>query len=385
MKDSSAQPARQPFAPNIYYRLCLFLLLFIATAASFNGYYAKWRFLDGAPGNGFSGMVDGTANRPFVYRQLLPAIANWVDHKTPDQLKDRAFSARNRTGELVRERLFSAPLALSRTYFLRYWVVYGSVLLFAWLATWSMYRLCRHLGYETRTAAAAATIVMLLMPYLLSGGGYLYDYPELAFFVIAVWMALKLDWWWMIPVAALATWNKESFLLFIPTLYPLLRQRGSAIKSIIGTAALAATCLAVYLPIRARFQHNPGGTVQFHLWDQIHFVLHPATWFLPEKTYGIVLFQSLNPLTVALIAWTACRGWRSLSKPIQRHAQIAAAINIPLFILCCDPGELRDLSFLYVPFLLLLAANLAGWPADRRLATIKSDEELERRQATVST
>jgi hypothetical protein len=50
---------------------------------------------------------------------------------------------------------------------------------------------------------------------------------------------------------------------------------------------------------------------------------------------------------------------------MQRHAQIAAIVNFPLFILCCVPGELRDLSLLYVTLLFLLAANLTVWADER--------------------
>ena len=49
--------------------------------------------------------------------------------------------------------------------------------------------------------------------------------------------------------------------------------------------------------------------------------------------------------------------WRLM----QRHAQIAAAINLPLYVLFCAPGELRNLSMLYVVLLVVLATNLEEW------------------------
>jgi hypothetical protein len=207
--------------------------------------------------------------------------------------------------------------------------------------------------------------MVLLMPYFMSVGGYLYDYPELAFFALAAWMALNFDWWWVIPVAALAAWNKESFLLFIPTLYPLLRRRTSRVSALVGIGVLGLTCAAVYCVLRSRFQHNPGGTVEMHLMDQIGFLLHPSISFHPQRTYGVFQIPVSNPLSVALVAWTLWRGWRTLPQIIKRHAQIAAAINFPLFIFFCAPGELRDLSMLYLTFLLLLAANLTEWGSDR--------------------
>jgi hypothetical protein len=122
---------------------------------------------------------------------------------------------------------------------------------------------------------------------------------------------------------------------------------------------------AVYFALRSRFQHNPGGTVVTHLIDQVHFFFHPTNSSLFEKTYGVVAIRTFNPLVVALIAWTAWREWRFLPKAIQRHARIAAIINIPLYFLFCAPGELRDLSMLYITLLLLMAANLSQWIGDR--------------------
>jgi hypothetical protein len=91
--------------------------------------------------------------------------------------------------------------------------------------------------------------------------------------------------------------------------------------------------------------------------------------FSPETTYGMTLIRSFNPLSLALIAWTLWRGWRSLPRAIQRHAQIAAVINFPLYFLFCNPGELRNFSLLYITFLLLLAANLTEWAGGPTTAT----------------
>ena len=354
----------EAFASRLYYRACCFVLFFVAAAASFNGYYDKWHFFDRdifpSTNHSFEAMVDGTAARPYVYRQLLPTLANWIDRRVPEQTKDRLFASKP-DGVSPREGFYSSPAAQSRTYSLRYRIVYVAVFLFAWISVYAMYLLCKAVGHAPATAALSALIMVLLMPYFMSMGGYFYDFPELAFLALAVWMALSFDWWWMIPVVALAAWNKESFLFFIPALYPLLRRRSSRTSAMAGVGVLGVTCAAVYCVIRSHFQHNPGGAVEMHLADQIHYNLHPANMFAREWNYGVLSLQGFNPLAVVLIACVVWRGWRFLPRPIQRHAQIAAAVNIPLFLLFCAPGELRDLSMLYVTLLLLVAASLAEW------------------------
>jgi hypothetical protein len=354
------------FQSKLYCRIFCLALFFVAAAASFNGYYDKWHFREAGTGAfmagaSFDAMVDGTAARPYVYRQLLPMLANGIDTRVPERAKDWLYAARLQSGRLFSEDFIDSPLALSRTYFLRYWIVYVAVFLSAWIAVCAMYLAAQAAGSPPAAAALAAVAMILLMPYFLSRGGFFYDYPELAFLAIVVWMALRFDWGWIVPVAALAAWNKESFLLFIPALYPLLRRRSSRASALAGTCVLGLTCAAVYWLLRLRFQSNPGGSVEMHLMDQIHYMLHPLNLLFREKTYGVIVLQSFNPLLWALIAWTAIRGWRFLPQAIQRHAQIAAVINVPLYILFCVPGELRDLSLLYITLLLLLAANLSAW------------------------
>ena len=361
---------KKDFLSKLYYRVCCFVVFSVAAAASFNGYYDKYRLYDTDPNgstqgtNLFEPMVDGSAERPYVYRQLLPMLANCVDRLVPEPTKDHLF-ARESHGTLFRRYLVSSPIVENRAYFLRYLIVYFMTFQFAWISVFAMFQLCKSAGYAPAVAAFSAVVMILLMPYFLTGGGYYYDYPELAFLAILAWMAIEFDWWWMIPVVALATWNKESLLLFIPTLYPLLRRRSSRIGALVATGILGLISTAVYFVLRFRFQHNLGSTVETHLMDQMISIFHPGVAFHSEKTYGVFSIRTFNPLVMALIAWTAWRGWRLLPKAIQRHAQIAAIINIPLYFLFCAPLELRDLSMLYITFLLLLAANLSQWSGDR--------------------
>lgn len=349
-----------------YYRTCCCVLFFIAAAASFNGSYDKWHFREAGtgafmPGASFEAMTAGTATRPYVYRQLLPMLANWIDARVPEPAKDALYAARLYSGRLFREQFIDSPAAQNRTWFLRYWIVYTAVFLFAWIAVHAMYLAGKAAGFAPPACALAAMAMILLVPYFQTRGGFFYDYPELAFLALAVWMALQFDWGWLIPVVALATWNKESFLLFIPALYPLLRRRGSRVQAAVGTGVLGLTCAAVYFWLRWRFQPNPGGTVEMHLWEQIDYMAHPLNFLYREKTYGILALQSFNPLLWLLVGWTAWRGWRLLPVAIQRHAQIASAINFPLYLVLCVPGEVRDLSLLYVTLLMLLAGNLTVW------------------------
>jgi hypothetical protein len=251
-------------------------------------------------------------------------------------------------------------MARNPVYLFRYLVFYFVTFLFAWLAVYAMYLVCKTVGVPPLARVFAPVVMILLIPYFMSIGGYYYDYPELAFLALAVWMAWTFEWWWMLPLVVLATWNKESFLFIVLTLYPIFRRRHSRTNALIGTASLALVSAAVYIAISLRFLHGPVGTVLNKWGMQLGFLLHPSNFFRLERTYGIPMFRVSTVFPLILIAWTVWRGWPLLPVAIRQYAKIAAAINFPLFFLFCSPGELRNLSMLYIVFLLLLAVNLTA-------------------------
>jgi hypothetical protein len=153
-------------------------------------------------------------------------------------------------------------------------------------------------------------------------------------------------------------------VLVIPTLYPFFRRRSSRVGAWLATTVLCLVCVAVYYPIRLRFAQNPGGALELHWRDQLSYYMHPLNHlFGIEMTYGLLAVKAFSVVPMALLAWTFWRGWRYLPATVQRHALIAAAINIPLYLLFCWPGEIRNLSLLYIAFLLILAVNLNHWIA----------------------
>jgi hypothetical protein len=363
----------------MYERVCCFALFFVAAAIAFNGYYQKWHFLEaGVPGSyqaaSFERMVDGTANRPFIYRQLLPAIANAIDRATPTAAKSWSFAHQGAGPGAYLLTISSSPTVNNPKYFFRYLVVYCVTFLFTLLAVYGMYWLCLAVGFAKPVATMSAVILILLYPFCMSVGGYFYDFPELAFFALACLVALRFDWWWLIPIAALGEWNKESFVLVVLTLYPLLRIRRSRLASLAAVAVLGLVCVSVYGLLRLKFGHNPGGTVEVRWLEQLRWFEHPKyLLYESEETYGMRLLRPMTVLPMGLLLWTIARAWRGLPPGIQQHAMIAAAINLPLYFLFCAPGELRDLSMLSILVLLAIATNVNRWiataPATERLRT----------------
>jgi hypothetical protein len=365
---SPASPDPAPHPPKakakFYSHICRFVLFFIAASISFSGYYQKWHFAEAdMPGDdsyaSIEAMLDGTAHRPSVYRNLLPATANWLDRSAPQAFKVRLEKWPASSDDLPLYAISASPTARNPQYAFRYLAMYVGTFLFALLAVYAMYLACRALAVPSPAMSFAPVILILLMPYFMVGGGFFYDYPELAFFALAVWAALRLRWWWLLPIAALGTWNKETFVLFLITLYPLLRRNASALTAALRIVALYAVSLAILIPIRLRFAHNPGSDPGSWWQAQIHFFLNARNMLLAtDETYGMRTLAAYTLLPMALLVWTVARGWKHLPPAMQQHARIAAAINLPLYLVFCNPGEMRNLSMLFVTLMLLLAANL---------------------------
>ncbi|WP_197664931.1 hypothetical protein, partial [Acinetobacter venetianus] len=86
-----------------------------------------------------------------------------------------------------------------------------------------------------------------------------------------------------------------------------------------------------------------------------------GNWLRTENTYGVLLPRGFSIVSMLAFAGIAIHGWTRLPQPLRWHAQMALAINLPLFLLFCSPGEMRNLSMLYPSLLCLLALALAKW------------------------
>lgn len=106
----------------MYYRVCCFVLFSLAASASFNGYYTLSHLAEqGVEGFNvratFESMLDGTAYRPYVYRRLLPDIANRLDSLVPRTVKDKLYNRQRTDSNAVISAISTSPTARNKKYF----------------------------------------------------------------------------------------------------------------------------------------------------------------------------------------------------------------------------------------------------------------------------
>ena len=330
--------------------------LFLASAAAYNGYFTKWAFQDGNERMSLDRMLDGTAYRPFVYRQLVPQIAKFIckqrsDGVNADYIKHRPYLPET----FVRASLARDP-RFSFTYRLVYYLSFASLFLCSIL----LYMVLRDAVSNRLAALIAVFISVLLMPIFMCNGGYFYDPVEWMFFAASFRIAQKHSPWWLLPLSAAATFNKESFLFFIPTLLPVLLSRFKKPMACGSLAVSMMIAIAVNIAVKHAYAMNPGCIMENHFIGNLSFYLNPHSYIMKEYNYSIPFPQGFNIFYLLLLASVLVSAWKRTNKVFRATIILSALINIPLLIIFCYQDELRNLSIMFVPLAVLLAQFIAN-------------------------
>lgn len=329
--------------------LCIYLLV---AAAAFCGNYAKHSFGDGNEGTSLAHILDGTAERPYVYRQLLPAIANAGEKLLPESVKAHFLEHLAKDAPAhnpLRATFARATNTDDPAYALRYYAVYGLSFVSLIVAMLMLRLVCLDLAGGEVAATLAPLVLAIVVP-----ATFYYDFPELMFMAITVWLACREKIVWLVVLTLVATFNKESFPLFAVTLYPFLRLRASRRTAVACIAACVVAGALVNAQVKYHYAGNAGSPALFNLWLNLHFYANPRNYFLTEWTYGIPLPRPTNIVILVLLAVLVLTGWGALPRWARRHALLAAACNVPVFLALGYVDEVRALSMLDVSATLLL-------------------------------
>lgn len=349
---------RNTISRHISTKFLLVFAYFIVAAASFHGYFTKWGLRDTDPRFSINLMLEGTAARPFVYRQLIPQVANIVDRETLPSIKEEIT---NTFKPFIEDTYASSTMGISKSkYMFRYIIVY--ILTFASLLT-SMFLLreiCIEVSGSKITGTVAPISFALILPLIFTRGGYFYDFFELMFMSSAFLLTLRQNFIWILPITLLATLNKESFLLFIFTLIPLLirpfMSRKKLLAFIFSNFLIAAI---VNFIVKSKYALNSGDNIEYQLVENIKFYANPLNYlFSFEWIYGVFVPKGFSIFILLTLLIVVLESWPSLAKPIKQHTLFALAINIPLLVLFCWKDELRNLSMLFIAFTIMISIYL---------------------------
>lgn len=323
-------------------KFMLIFMILAVTSAGYCGFFVKWSFREDSPNFGFTAMIEESAKRPFIHRQFLPVLAKKSVELLPTQTKEKL--SKNLIEKKHIEKRF-AQANIPEKYVLEYYMMF----IFCFILFFSAICILRLLLIEVTkdkfSATLGALLFAILFPFFEVLGGYFYDFGEIFFFFLAALLAVRKKFVALLFITPFAELNKESFLFFAATLFPFLGAKKTF--AIIFTAGLS------YLYVRQIYVNNPGDMADHRFFEHMENILDIGSYFLTESIYGLPLPSRMFFLHIIYVVWIIKNFWCKLSDDWKLHAKIALIINGILYFMFVVPGELRDLSMLYISFMIL--------------------------------
>jgi len=337
-------------AEKIIKKLMLIFLILTVSAAGYCGFFVKWAFREDSPDFGIQAMIENSAKKPFIHRQLAPVVVKETVELFPEQTKEK-LSANLIEKKHIEKRF--AQSNIPEKYVLEYYLMFIICFLSFFAAIWILKSLLTEILQDKVAGTLGACLFALIFPFFEVLGGYYYDCIEVMFLFLAAKFALHGNFIALLIIAPLATWNKESFFFFLATLYPLTRKNFDFKKSAAITLATMFVAGLAYLYVKMTFINNPGDMADSRIVEHFENILDLSSYFLSDSIYGVPLPSRMFFLHIIYVVWIVKNYWQKLSDAWKLHAKIALVVNGILYFLFVVPGELRDLSMLY-PSLMIL-------------------------------
>ncbi|MFZ1945919.1 MAG: hypothetical protein WAW06_00030 [bacterium] len=215
----------------------------------------------------FVDMVEGRANKPFVYRTLLPSAVRLVTHATPESLRARVAAAVERApaGRAIFERL-KWETSAAYAYFVATALMWVGFLGFAYFAAGLVMHTC---GIEEtmRRRTALSAVALLGLPAFFVSSSYIYDPATLVLFTATALFLARGEMRRFLVSFAFACINKETAIVLIPMAGVLWWKRYPRARYWGMMAALAVIYVTIKSSISYAFRENPGRFVESHFVD----------------------------------------------------------------------------------------------------------------------
>lgn len=337
-------------ADKLVKNVLLIYLILVVSAAGFCGFFLKWAFREDSPNFGFQAMIEDTAKKPFIHRQLLPIVVKSAVELIPQQTKEK-LSSRLIEKKHIEKRF--AQSIIPEKYVLEYYLMFIFCFLSFFAAIWILRSLLSEILQDKFVGTLGACLFALIFPFFEVLGGYYYDCLEVLFLFLAAKFAFHGNFIGLLILAPIATLNKESFFFFLITLYPLTRKNFDFKKSAVITFATILFSGLAYLFVRQTFINNSGDMADLRIFEHFEMLFDLGSYVSTDSVYGLPLPARMFFFYIIYVVWLVKNFWKNLSDEWKLHAKIALVIDGVLYWLFVVPGELRDLSMLYISLMIL--------------------------------
>lgn len=338
----------------------LSLVYVIVAAVVLDAFMGKWGFRGDAPNHGFVPMLEHTAERPFVYRVLSPAVVNTAADLVPATALRAWMPWLMRETPLLRYR---APFeSWSPEKALKWHVAYAYLFACLLAALFAARGLTRASVPATPLFADyAPAVALLLLPLTFLRGGYFYDFPELMFLFACSLCAATGRTLPYYALFVLAILNKESNALIVTIFTAFTASRLPRRQWLTHAACQLAIGAALVIALRFVFRDAGGGATQPWFPLNVLFFLSPewyAKFFAPYAPL-IPVPRGINLISLALVAFAVLWHWPARPPELRRLFLLSAGVTFPLYLLFGFLDEIRALSLVFPAIYLLACHTLA--------------------------
>lgn len=290
-----------------------------------------------------SGMVYGTAYKPFVYRTLLPTLVRVsttiLPSATPVALK-KAIAGSPRLVQAIRKMDWEEDFLPEYCYATVF--MYASLVGFVYALRHFLTSVLPEIPWTWRWSASIAAIAGL--PPFFWYQNYLYDFPTLLFFALGLLLLHQRRWLLFFPVYALSCFNKETTILLTVLTFWTLRD-GSPRREMWRVVMIQVVIFAASrVVLDFAYGGNPGMFIELKIF--------------PHNLSLLTSYSLTSFVVVLACVFILASSWRQ-QPAFVRYALLVTGVLLPAGLLFGFADELRDYYETY-PALVAMATN-AVW------------------------
>jgi hypothetical protein len=222
----------------------------------------------------FTGLIEGKAYRPYVFRRFLPDISKNLDLLTPNFI---AKHLKKNLSNFIGEKLIGKS---GRDWILAYF--YANIISLISLILSAIY--IKKLGYFLKIPEEFVSLIFLFSLVIFLNFRYIYDFVTLFLFIICIFNIIKNKNFFYLFFFTLSTYNKETSLfliLFYAFLNPF-KTKSSKIMILLQFLIYFSIRFSIYI----NYRNNPGFTISPHFDLAIGNILSP---FKIESFFSYIL------------------------------------------------------------------------------------------------
>ncbi len=265
--------------------------------------FAIWIWSAESPTTSFNGdsrstlsaIIYGTAHKPYVQRVVVPIATRTIYTSIPTSLWD---SLEQHLLAIPKVQKEMTRLGWEADFLAEYLI--ALMLAFIALASFPIVvrKLWDHFYDAGNTISAIVPVLtLLILPVAFpSGPHYVYDFPTLFLFTLGFLLLLKRRWLLFYPVFIIGCLNKETMVLLTLAYLVILREAETRQRLVIHLTAQSLCFLAVKAILTIAFSANPGTTLEFHIFGNIHTLLLGYTWtsLLISGVTAVLVFHEFS-------------------------------------------------------------------------------------------